>query len=419
MCYGMRLERQKKGILVESQTILRSGTAFFAAAVWIGVLATSASVTFRGVVRSLDSKAVAQEEVRIDGGGGYTTSDSGEFAIPESEYLKVEAEVIFHVTHWVVVKPCEYRNGRTYLPPPDRIIDIKVLRRSDPLLKSIAPAESAIGCTIEEAAALFPQRTKKKASSVFPFPIWEALSMQGGPEQSISSRMAFSSQKEQGDRGGRNYQVKLAWFDVPIVDRDHGDDIPENRDRFLTRKAQEFGFTKEEFASAIDAWTNSVIDPYEKGLALLWQGQFAEAQQLLSEGLQSSRIDDIKRYVPFARAEYEQGHYKEAADALRRVLAVHPADSMVQNALKVTVEAEGGAERADGPSEGNGLSPAVFGLYVMAVSVALVVAVLIARSVFERERQKVQLKRKLLEIERAEMEQSETIGKKSKYSGKG
>ncbi len=117
----------------------------------------AATVDFAGVVRSMDGLAVVQEQIHIDTGGTYRTSDSGEFTIPASEGLKVGAEVVFHVSHWVVLRPCELQNGRTYLPAQGRPIQMKVLRPGDPRLKSIVPVESALGCTIEEAAAQFPR----------------------------------------------------------------------------------------------------------------------------------------------------------------------------------------------------------------------------------------------------------------------
>jgi len=105
----------------------------------------AATVDFAGVVRSMDGLAVVQEQIHIDTGGTYRTSDSGEFTIPASEGLKVGAEVVFHVSHWVVLRPCELQNGRTYLPAQGRPIQMKVLRPGDPRLKSIVPVESRLG----------------------------------------------------------------------------------------------------------------------------------------------------------------------------------------------------------------------------------------------------------------------------------
>ena len=51
------------------------------------------------------------------------------------------------------------------------------------------------------------------------------------------------------------------------------------RDEFLAKKAKELGFSVEELESAIEAWTKSVEDPYQKGLAALYNGRYSEASE--------------------------------------------------------------------------------------------------------------------------------------------
>src|SRR6266478_52785 len=114
MDYGTRHTK----IQAVSSHASKVGIILTVAFLLITAVKISAALVFRGVARTVDSSPVARGEVRIDGAGSYVTSDSGQFTIPESNELKVDTEVVFHVTHWVVVRPCEYRNGRTYLPPP-------------------------------------------------------------------------------------------------------------------------------------------------------------------------------------------------------------------------------------------------------------------------------------------------------------
>src|ERR1700722_7090648 len=84
---------------------------------------------FRVVVRTLDGPPVVYEDVFIDGDGKYQTSESGQFEFPPSRYLEVDSEAVFHVNRWVVIRPCDGKNGRTFLPPPRRLTEIKVLSR--------------------------------------------------------------------------------------------------------------------------------------------------------------------------------------------------------------------------------------------------------------------------------------------------
>src|SRR5215470_16897193 len=94
-------------------------------------------VEFRGIVRDGDDQAVAQEEVSIDGGGAFQTSDRGEFAFPSSQGIDIDSEVRFHVKHWIIVKPCESRNGRMFLPPPQRVVELEVYLPTDNRLLTV------------------------------------------------------------------------------------------------------------------------------------------------------------------------------------------------------------------------------------------------------------------------------------------
>ena len=116
--------------------------------------------------------------------------------------------------------------------------------------------------------------------------------------------------------------------------------LPPERYEFLARKAEELGFSVQELASAIDAWTKSVEDLYDKGLAALYEGRYAEASAYIKKSIASTGGDVLRRYVPLARAEYEQGHYPAAESALRKVLAVHNDDPIVLNNLGLALEAQ-------------------------------------------------------------------------------
>jgi tetratricopeptide (TPR) repeat protein len=109
-------------------------------------------------------------------------------------------------------------------------------------------------------------------------------------------------------------------------------------EEFLAKKANELGFSVEELKSAIKEWANSVQDPYQKGLAALYDRRYAEASQNISESLNTLKGNILIHYVPLASAEYWQGHFKAAESALRKVLTAYPDDPIVLNNLALVLD---------------------------------------------------------------------------------
>ena len=295
---------------------------------------------YTGVVRSADGE-VANEEVHIDGHGAYLTSDSGEFAFPPLQGLDVGSEAIFHVKHWVVVHPCELKNGRMYLPSKSVTIEINVLQRGDPRLIKVAEVGSIMRCLIEQDVSQFrPKPTPARPPRAF-------LPDQGQPflAQDTQPMPPWEGLNPANDRG--QLRVVEAAYHIGVTQNSAGpfeqksqEALPPERYEFLARKAEELGFSVQELASAIDAWTKSVEDLYDKGLAALYEGRYAEASAYIKKSIASTGGDVLRRYVPLARAEYEQGHYPAAESALRKVLAVHNDDPIVLNNLGLALEAQ-------------------------------------------------------------------------------
>lgn len=103
----------------------------------------------------------------------------------------------------------------------------------------------------------------------------------------------------------------------------------------LAQQAGQLGFKPKQLASALNRWAKSVTDPYDRGLAALYQQRYAEASRYIAQSIASSAGSRVERYVPLARAEYEQGNYAAAEAALRKVLAIHPGDPMVVEDLAI------------------------------------------------------------------------------------
>jgi predicted negative regulator of RcsB-dependent stress response len=276
-------------------------------------------VSFSGAVRRVGGNELAHAKVRVEGAGEYETSDSGEFTF-SSNNLKVGFAVVFHVRDWVITRPCELQNGRTWLhDPAEGIIPIFVLRPGDPRLKAVQSVGSIIGCLIEEEAAQFKPQSQSFGGSPASVPLdssasYHVLDAAYYPGRS-QSRADAPSQKPN-----------------EILDA--------SRDEFLTKKAKELGFSVRELQSAIGVWTKSAENLYDKGLAALYNGRYAEARSYFKQSIASSKSDVLERYIPLARSEYELGHYPAAEDALRKVLAVHSDDPIITNNLAVVLAAQ-------------------------------------------------------------------------------
>jgi tetratricopeptide (TPR) repeat protein len=111
-------------------------------------------------------------------------------------------------------------------------------------------------------------------------------------------------------------------------------------DALFEQQAKGLGLTPAQLASAINEWAKSPEHGYDKGLAALYRGRYAEAASLLSKSIPSPPGKLLFRYVPAARAEYELGNYKAAESALRQVAAVYREDPIVLNDLAVVLSRE-------------------------------------------------------------------------------
>ena len=226
--------------------------------------------------------------------------------------------------NWVITRPCELQNGRAYLHDPGQgDIQIFVLPPRDPKLKSVEAVGSVIGCLILDDASQFPSKAKPAGGTRGSLP-----SQDDSPFARPVVDKYVLAELNSDPHASRYRLVEAAYSpswsqSTSESAKPRSNDVNPAREAFLTQKANELGFSIEELKSAIAVWTNSVEDPYNKGLAALYDGQYAEASRLITASLSSSTADVI-RYIPLARAEYELAHYPAAEAALRKVIAVHP-----------------------------------------------------------------------------------------------
>ncbi|MFZ0312908.1 MAG: tetratricopeptide repeat protein [Candidatus Korobacteraceae bacterium] len=297
-----------------------------------------------GIVHQVEGSPVSHAEVSVEGAGATVTSDSGQFALAMGANLRVGMAAVFHVKNWVIIKPCELRNGRTYLhDPAAEPIEFFVLRRGDTRLKAVNTSWSIIGCVIVEEASQFAKKPKSDSgprgslhympSQQFqPTYLGSMLKLKGGSSHSLLVEASYKP------------PLPESWS--PPGSQSQGPEGLGGED-FLTAKAKELGFSIEELESAIATWSKSVQDLYQKGLAALYYGKYEEASTYISESIVSSKDDVVDRYVPLARAEFEQGRYAEAEFALRKVLVVHDDDPVLLNNLALTLDAQAKYKEAE------------------------------------------------------------------------
>ena len=194
----------------------------------------------------------------------------------------------------MIVKPCDYKNGRIYpLPPQTVAIQIKVLHRGDPRLLKVAAVGSIMDCLIEEEASQFKP---KPAASRSPHSqlVDEGQILVAHRNEPKSFRESLEPRDDSGE-----VRVVEAAYDMGAMQNPPGPSeqkfqevVPPERYEFLARRAEELGFSVEELASAIDAWTRSAEDLYHTIKA--WRHRLFEG---LSFGLMAFCRAQSPRYT--------------------------------------------------------------------------------------------------------------------------
>lgn len=283
-----------------------------------------------GTVKTLDGDPVAQTEVRVEGSGSDITKPSGEFKITVGPPLGPGMVATFYVSGWVIIDPYVLERGRTYLPAPEaEPIHIKVLRKKDPRLL----LGDSVRRILEEKSSRFPAK---------PTPTGRPRSWLQREKRPVFVRGVTPSASERTVGTTRDVGLVFAAYSIntpvhpaePVQDELRDAAAPED-DEFLEQQAKELGFTEDQLKAAIDRWVKTANDPYDKGLAALYEHRYREASYYLTEGIAYSPGAFYERYVPLARAEFEQAHYAAAEFALRNPLAVHGDDPIILNDLQI------------------------------------------------------------------------------------
>ncbi len=122
----------------------------------------------------------------------------------------------------------------------------------------------------------------------------------------------------------------------------------EQKRAVLTEQAQKYGLEPSDVDRAIRLWKKRTKDPYEKGLAALYEENYPEATKQLTESLEI-RIKDLEeaqaRVVDAAfflgQSLYKEGRYQESADAYKEALTLRQNDSEILNNLGLSLHLAG------------------------------------------------------------------------------
>ena len=130
---------------------------------------------------------------------------------------------------------------------------------------------------------------------------------------------------------------------IPLRSQD--EEVSEaEREKVRNEIASEFGLEAGDIDQALRAWGEKAQDPYQKGLAALYEENYARASSLLAESLEArkeqerravERVLDAARFL--GRALYGQGKYGQAAEAFAEAVERREDDATLLNEFAVAL----------------------------------------------------------------------------------
>lgn len=129
---------------------------------------------------------------------------------------------------------------------------------------------------------------------------------------------------------------------------------PELRTAALLQVATFFGMDANDVDQSIRRWGTRIQDPYDKGIAALYEGNYSQAQDQLQVASDERAVDLQESIKKFADAKfflgqclYLQGKYQTAVDAFREVIRWRPDDPLVLNNLALNLSHIGNLSEAE------------------------------------------------------------------------
>jgi len=145
-------------------------------------------------------------------------------------------------------------------------------------------------------------------------------------------------------------QINKANAPKSVAERS-GEEQPEAA---LATIAKRFGLKPEEIDRAIRAWGQRTEDPYDKGLAALYEKRYPEASTQLAMSFKmrqraeaAARENAADAAFFLGQSLYEQGKYRQSAEAYGEAAARRPEDPAVLNDLGLSWETAGAPGKAE------------------------------------------------------------------------
>jgi len=128
----------------------------------------------------------------------------------------------------------------------------------------------------------------------------------------------------------------------------------EQRRKVLDEQGKAYGLNPDDVDKAIRDWSEHTNDPYEKGLAALYEKNYPEATKQLSESLEmrEREMETAKGKVADAafflgNSLFEQGKYPESVNAYKKAYAQRPDETTIMNNLGVALVKSGSYSEAE------------------------------------------------------------------------
>jgi tetratricopeptide (TPR) repeat protein len=131
-------------------------------------------------------------------------------------------------------------------------------------------------------------------------------------------------------------------------------DPEQQRKEALATIAKVFDLAPDEVDKAIRAWGERAINPYEKGLAALYEKNYPLASKELSQSLEMLEKEVIKAQAAaadsaffFAYSKYQEGKFRESVTPFKKALRFRPDDNVVMSYLAVSLQQAGDFAEAE------------------------------------------------------------------------